>query len=114
MSAPTRDTPDLYDGEAHMSQSGMRVYSMPLKQYEERIKSQSKEGCNNTPLQVLQERYYTWKQVMNYMPEVKCIPTETYLLVAITSSGSSADALFPQETYKEAEHYAKDRDFLPF
>eukprot|EP00971_Amphidinium_carterae_P307485 6110555-Amphidinium_carterae.1 len=39
---------------------------------------------------------------MDYMPEIRCIPSETYLLVAITSSGSS-DALFPPERYTEAQ-----------
>jgi hypothetical protein len=47
------------------------------------------------------------------MPEIRCIPAETYLLVAITSSGSS-DALFPPERYKEAEVICKDKDFVSF
>jgi hypothetical protein len=80
----------------------MRVYSMTQDEYEERIVSQSKEDHINTPLPVLQERYNSWKKIMNYMSEIKCIPAEMYLLVAITSSGLS-DTLFPQERYKEAE-----------
>jgi hypothetical protein len=111
--APSRETPDLYDGQAHLHQPTTLKYAMTSEEYEERLLCQSKDGLNNTPLPVLQERYNSWKKVMDYMPEIRCIPAETYLLVAITSSGSS-DALFPPERYKEAEVICKDKDLVNF
>mgnify|MGYP003690719253 CR=1 FL=1 len=111
--APSRDKPDMYDGQAHLHQPTNLKYAMTSEEYEERILCQSKDGRNNTPIPVLQERYNSWKKVMDYMPEIRCIPSETYLLVAITSSGSS-DALFPPERYTEAQVICKDKDFVSF
>jgi hypothetical protein len=111
---PTNNTATLYEGQSYFSKAST-LYSYGLFRDKNDKKSvlSSKKGHDNMSLLELQRRYEQWKRFINFDPEVKCIPTETYLMVAVTSTGSD-DTLSPPQRYKEVEILMKDKDFSDY
>jgi hypothetical protein len=67
----------------------------------------------NISLKELRIRESYWKEVTSYKPDSRCIPMETYLVIAVTSSGPD-DAPYVLKKFKDEDLVVKDKEFKAF
>ena len=67
---------------------------------------------DDIPLDVLLHRYTLWQRVLSYKPTTRCIPTDTYLVIVITSA-SLEDSPPLLKKYSQAEEL-KDKEFYAY
>jgi hypothetical protein len=67
----------------------------------------------NISLKELRIRESYWNNVLSYKPDSRCIPMETYLVIAVTSSGPD-DAPYVLKKFKDEDLVVKDKEFKAF
>jgi hypothetical protein len=67
----------------------------------------------NISLKELCVRHGYWKEVISYKPQSRCIPMETYLVIAVTSSGPD-DAPYVLKKFSEEVQVVKDKELKAF
>jgi hypothetical protein len=73
-----------------------------------------RESADNTiSLKDLRIRASYWSEVIKYKPTSRCIPIETYLVIAITCSGPD-DSPTVLKKYEDKEEVVKDKDLKAF
>jgi hypothetical protein len=72
------------------------------------------EECkSDISLKELLVRHSYWSQVLSYKPDSRCIPLETYLVVAVTCSGLD-DSPYVLRKFEGEEAVIKDKDLKAF
>jgi hypothetical protein len=106
--APMNKNRERYDARCIFHQEGRTLHG---KSWEEKNRAYSMTQYT-VPLNELKERHTYWQYVMEYRPSEKCIPTDTYLVIIITSNGPF-DAPEVLKKYKDHEEL-KDSEFKEF
>jgi hypothetical protein len=115
ITAPSYNGEEKYEARARLRNPDTVGGFMLFTSRDERNKAYSMTSSQRRdaiPLDVLIHRHKLWQKVVEYTPKERCIPTDTYLVIMVTSNGSSDTPYLLKKYEKEAE--LKDKELYGF
>ena len=115
MAAPSYSGKEGYDARAYFRDPESADGFMLFTSAQDRNKAYSmtdEQRRDAIPLPVLIHRHKLWQRVVQYTPDKRCIPTDTYLVIMVTCNGSSDAPYLLKKFENEAE--LKDKELYGF